>query len=102
MSAYIKSLEEYTRQYQIENQAKAHDPGSRLKDQVARWHAMLPPELRDRPYTMDMLLREFRASPMALGKALAELGWVRKRNWRGPGAYARYWLPPNFHRDEVY
>ena len=95
MSAYIKSLEEYTRQHQIESQARAYDPGSQLRGQVARWQSSLPAELRQRPYTMDMLLREFHASPRTLGKALTELGWVRFRDWRGPGPYPRLWRLPS-------
>lgn len=95
-SSYIKSLEaENSRQHGVESRArKFHDPESVLRDEIARWHALLPADLRRRPYTMGELLREFRASPMALGRSLAELGWVRKRNWCGSGPYIRYWTPP--------
>lgn len=94
MSAYIKSLNEYVRQCEIEERANSRDPGSPLRERVARWHALKPLPLRQSIWTMDMLVREFRASPMALGKALAENGWVRKRNWRGLGTHLRYWMPP--------
>ncbi len=94
MSAYINSLNEYVRQHQNESQANARDPGSRLRDSIARWHALLPSEMRQSPWIMSQLVHEFGASPMALGKALAELGWIRKRNWRGLGTHARFWTPP--------
>ena len=96
-SAYIKSLEaDCAAQRGIEDRARiSPDSGGRLRDEVARWHAMLPAELRQRPYTMAAVVREFHASPMALGRALAELGWIRQRSWRGPGPYMRYWVSPS-------
>lgn len=94
--AYIRMLEAETAQYIRDREAQTieHDPGSRLRIQVARWVQSLPAELRQRPYTMDMLLREFDASPRALGKALSELGAVRFRDWRGAGPYPRLWRLP--------
>lgn len=94
MSAYINSLNEYVRQRQIEERVNPRTPGSPLRERVAHWHALLPLPLRQSPWTMELLVREFGASPMALGKVLAELGWVRKRNWRGLGSHSRYWTPP--------
>ena len=94
MSAYINSLNEYVRQCEIKEMADPRDPGSPLRDRVARWHALKPLPMRQAPWTMDMLVRELDASPMALGKALAESGWIRKRNWRGLGTHSRYWTPP--------
>ena len=95
-SIYIKSLEtEWARQRQREIRARrGSDPSRELRDSIAHWHALLPVELRQRPYTMVELVNEFQASRMALGIALSELGWARKRNWRGPGPYVRYWVPP--------
>ena len=34
------------------------------------------------------------AQVVALGTALALLGWTRSRNWRGLGPYTRFWTPP--------
>ena len=92
MSAYIKNLTEASTTGQSESQSSRS--GKNPRDSLKRWHMLLPAELQQRPYTMDEFVRIFRASPMELGKALAELGWIRKRNYRGSGSHSRYWLPP--------
>ena len=95
--AYIRMLEEETAQIQRDREAQkiGHDTGSHLRIQVSRWVQSLPAELRQRPYTMEMLLREFHATPRALGRVLTELGAVRFRDWRGAGPYPRLRrLPP--------
>ena len=96
-SAYIRSLEIEFEKEQRDREAKkvGNVAGSPLRVQVARWHAQLAPALRHSPWTMEMLLREFNTTPRALGKALTELGFMRYRDWRGPGPYPRLWrLPP--------
>lgn len=97
MSAYIAALRAADAQYlsASQTQTRGPDPSSRLRNEIAQWHALLPAELRQRPYRMEELLRIFSASPMAIGAALAQLGWRRRRNTSGAGPFIRYWLPPH-------
>ena len=97
-SAYVKQLQKECAAEQAAQQryreSKSSSAGAGLVDKVARWHSSLPAELRHRAYTMRELVYELHASPMAIGIALAELHWARKRSWRGNGPYIRFWQPP--------
>lgn len=65
-----------------------------LTTRVSGWFASLPPTERRRAYSLSELAELFRAAPNALGPALHQLGWERRRRWSGNGPYIRFWIPP--------
>ncbi len=83
-------------QREAELAAKYVDPRAALRARITAWLNTLPPDTRPpNGFTMDDLVRAHRATPQALGLALAELGWSRRRIWSNTGPFRRYWSPPS-------
>lgn len=70
-----------------------------LEDQITELMRTLPPQLRDRPWSMvelvNRLTGKYRDRPHAqqVGEALRRLGWRRERRWGQGYDGARVWLP---------
>lgn len=71
-----------------------------LDAQIVELMATLPPQLRDRPWTMAELVQrlsgKYRARPhgQQVGQALLRLGWRKERRWERGYDGARVWLQP--------
>jgi hypothetical protein len=71
-----------------------------LDDQVTELMRSLPPQLRDRPWSMAELVQrlqgKYRARPhgQQVGQALLRLGWRKERRWERGFDGARVWLQP--------
>lgn len=87
-SAYIERLKQQT----VATAATAL-PSSSLRDRFIRWHNTLPPVSRDRPFSMLELEMALGTQGRYISAVLSELGWRRRRVWRGQH-YFRYWVPP--------
>ena len=70
-----------------------------LDDQIAELMRTLPPQLRDRPWSMAELIKrlhgKYRDHPhgQQVGQALLRLGWRKERRWEKGYDGARLWLP---------
>jgi hypothetical protein len=72
-----------------------------LEDQITELMRTLPPELRNRPWSMAELVNQLtgkyrdRPHPQQVGQALRRLGWQRERRWENSYDGVRIWLPPD-------
>jgi hypothetical protein len=71
-----------------------------LDDQIVELMRTLPPQLRDRPWSMAELVQrltgKYRDRPHAqnVGEALRRLGWRRERRYADGYDGRRVWFPP--------
>ena len=74
-------------------------PSRSLDVQIIELMRTLPPQLRNRPWSMADLVQRltgrYRAHPHAqhIGQSLRRLGWRRVRLWQGGAQGERVWLP---------
>lgn len=70
-----------------------------LDEQITELMRTLPPQLRDRPWSMGELVQrltgKYRERPHAqrVGEALRRLGWRRERRWEKGFDGVRVWIP---------
>jgi hypothetical protein len=70
-----------------------------LDQQITELMRTLPPQLRDRPWSMTELVQrltgKYRDRPHAqnVGEALRRLGWQRERRWEKGFDGVRVWIP---------
>jgi len=70
-----------------------------LEQQITELMATLPPQVRNRPWSMAELVKQlsgkYRDRPHAqnVGEALRRLGWRRVRLWRDGADGQRVWIP---------
>lgn len=70
-----------------------------LEGQITELMRTLPPQLRDRPWSMAELVQrltgQYRERPHAqlVGEALRRLGWRRERRWEKGFDGVRVWMP---------
>lgn len=102
------AVEEYVRtlcykNLQTEPAPKPTPPVNEAKTldaQIVELMATLPPQLRDRPWSMAELVQrlsgKYRARPhgQQVGQALLRLGWRKERRWERGYDGARVWLQP--------
>ena len=90
-----------TKQLQLQLAALSASPKSvkSLDDQITELMRTLPPQMRNRPWSMQELVQrltgKYRDRPhgQQIGSALRRLGWLRERRY-GPGYDGvRVWLP---------
>lgn len=97
--AYLANLKQQTAERLAQRAMKATDadvdPLSDLRTRITQWHRNLAPELRQPYYFMADLKRLLRATPQALGTALHELGWSRRRVWTPGLPFRQRWYPPD-------
>jgi hypothetical protein len=100
-------LEEESRLHDLQRQAEAKlaasiQTGKRpkpLEDQIVELMRTLPPQLRDRPWSMaDLVTRltgKYRERPAAqcVSAALLRLGWRKERRYGQGFGGVRVWLP---------
>jgi hypothetical protein len=71
-----------------------------LDDQINEFMRTLPPQMRDRPWSMAELVNrltgKYRDRPHAqqVGQALRRLGWRRERRWMQGFDGVRVWVHP--------
>ena len=90
-SAYVESLNRSI----IEEAAAEPPPKPDLKQQFLNWFESQPEISRRRPYAMVELESALDTPGRLLGPVLMSLGWTRHRQWKGPGPFLRFWLPPD-------
>jgi hypothetical protein len=93
-AAYLSEVKQRAEQARKAREEALQRASKRLREEIRQWRASLPPEARQGRRTMAELVKRFRAPASAIGLALFELGWRRKRDWRGDRPYARWWRPP--------
>ncbi len=70
-----------------------------LQQQITELMLSMPPQQRDRAWSMAELVQrlggKYRARPHAqeVGQALQQLGWLKERRWARGWDGARVWLP---------
>jgi hypothetical protein len=93
-----QEAEAYAKLAQALEQIKRTKP---LEDQITGLMRTLPPELRNRPWSMAELVNQLtgkyrdRPHPQQVGQALRRLGWQRERRWENGYDGVRVWLPPD-------
>lgn len=98
--AYIRDLRFRAAERQAQRAADAAaqiaDPRNNLREQICLWHSSLPPDARPPGgFLLEDIRKAVHATPQALGLALAELQWSRKRVWSNTGPFRRFWFPPD-------
>lgn len=69
-----------------------------LEDQITELMCTLPPQLRDRPWSMAELVNQLMGKyrdqphPQQVGQALRRLGWRRERLWGNGYEGVRVWM----------
>lgn len=97
--AYIATLKRQTAERLAQRDAAAaaqiSDPRAELRARLTAWYDALPPDARPPGgFLLETVRKAVHATPQALGVALDELGWSRKRIWSNTGPFRRYWFPP--------
>lgn len=97
--AYIAGLKrqaaERRAQRAADTAAAINDPRAVLRARLTAWYDALPPDARPPGgFLLEDIRKAVHATPQALGLALDELGWSRKRVWRSDGPFRRYWFGP--------
>jgi hypothetical protein len=112
MSAYLAQLRKYTEEQnsiqQLKTEAEAikvlqlQRRAKPLNEQIVELMRTLPPQLRDRPWSIAELVNrlqgKYRDRPHTqhIGIALRQLGWRRERRWGQGFDGARVWIPPPY------
>ena len=96
---YISGLRRQAAERRAQRDAAAAaviaDPRAELRARLTAWYDALPPDARPPAgFLLEDIRKAVHATPQALGLALYELGWSRKRVWRSDGPFRRYWFPP--------
>ena len=99
-------VEERSRLHRLQQEAQASaKPAQSLRQvkpldaQITELMRSLPPQLRNRPWSMPELVQrltgKYRDRPHAqqVGEALRRLGWRRERRWEKGFDGARVWVP---------
>ncbi len=97
--AYIAGLKRQAAERWAQRDAAAaatiNDPRAELRGRLTAWYDALPPDARPPGgFLIEDVRKAVHATPQALGLALWELGWSRKRVWSNTGPFRRYWFPP--------
>lgn len=97
--AYIAELRRFAAERRAQRAAQAAariaDPRAELRTRLVDWYDALPPDARPPGgFLLEDIRKAVHATPQALGLALAELGFSRKRVWSNTGPFRRYWFPP--------
>ena len=105
MQELRKSVEQTQRQCQAEERKTFGDTRVKcdisLTEQIEALMRTLPPNQRNRPWSMDELVARlsgrYNANPSAgeVGQALRELSWIRQRDWSKNGEGRRVWCSPS-------
>ena len=93
-AAYLSQAKEFCERQRIAREIERRDRSKRLTTAIDQWYTYLPVGERLDRYTMAELVARFKAPASAIGLALHELGWRRKRDWRGDRPYAHFWVIP--------
>ena len=108
MTSYIDNYMADLKRQAAERQAKREaetaaamvdDPLAVLKQKIIEWFNARPQEAHPEYYYMTDLQRLLRTPPQALGLALHELGWTRRRVWTRGSPFRQRWYPPEPHRN---
>jgi len=75
-------------------QKKKAEKEKPLRERIAEWHNNQSLADRQRTYTMNELVQQFRRPPSVIGPVLHDLGWQRTRVWGKGGPYRRSWKVP--------
>lgn len=88
MSAYIQQLRRQHASPVVES-SKTRT----LEARFSAWYNNLPPEGRQRPFTMREIEVAINSQGRHISAVLVQLGWRRQRVWSAQ-RYCRYWVPP--------
>lgn len=88
---YLEEVKRYSAEQNAANAARRAEREKPLHVKIQEWWDSLPESERNRPYTMDEFVCQFKTAPGLIGNALHRLGWRRGRKW-GKGGYGRYWV----------
>jgi hypothetical protein len=98
MDAYLKQLRKQSAERRAQQAEAARtsevDREAALRERVRAWYRALPVEARPEVWFMKELARQLQATPQALGTALFELGWQRRRPYKTGQPYRNRWSPP--------
>lgn len=99
MRAYLAELNQIKREVENLREAQTHPD---LRARFLAWYNGLPEVSRYRPFAILEIEQALHTQGKYLSPVMISLGWQRKRKWDSKGHYPRYWIPPNFYRDEAY